>query len=239
MIKLILVRHGQSIWNAENRFTGWVDVDLSEKGKKEAKKSGELIRELNINIDISYTSYLKRAIETLTIILKTLNLSMKFNTSWKINERNYGSLTGLNKEETKKKLGEEQFKRYRRSWDVAPPPMAEDSQYFENFGPLNSGIQKNKIPLTESLKNTYERVVPFYDLEIKKNLKNGKNILISAHGNSLRALCKYLFKISDTKINELEIPTGNPLIIEFDNQLKIKKYYYLDKSRAKNIIFNQ
>ena len=239
MSKLILTRHGQSTWNAENRFTGWVDVDLSEKGKEEAKKSGELIRKLNIKIDISYTSYLKRAIETLTIILKTLNLSLKFNTSWKLNERNYGSLTGLNKEETKKKLGEEQFKRYRRSWDVAPPPMAEDSQYFENFGPLNSGIQKNKIPLTESLKNTYERVIPFYDIEINKNLKNGKNILISAHGNSLRALCKYLFKISDTKISELEIPTGNPLIIEFDNQLKIQKYYYLDNSRAKNIIFNQ
>ena len=239
MSRLILTRHGQSTWNAENRFTGWVDVDLSEKGKEEAKKSGELIRKLNIKIDISYTSYLKRAIETLTIILKTLNLSIKFNTSWKLNERNYGSLTGLNKEETKKKLGEEQFKRYRRSWDVAPPPMAEDSQYFENFGPLNSGIQKNKIPLTESLKNTYERVIPFYDIEINKNLKNGKNILISAHGNSLRALCKYLFKISDTKINELEIPTGNPLIIEFDNQLKIRKYYYLDDTRAKNIIFNQ
>ena len=239
MSKLILTRHGQSTWNAENRFTGWVDVDLSEKGKEEAKKSGELIRKLNIRIDISYTSYLKRAIETLTIILKTLNLSIKFNTSWKLNERNYGSLTGLNKEETKKKLGEEQFKKYRRSWDVAPPLMAEDSQYLENFGPLNSGIQKNKIPLTESLKNTYERVIPFYDIEINKNLKNGKNILISAHGNSLRALCKYLFKISDTKISELEIPTGNPLIIEFDNQLKIQKYYYLDNSRAKNIIFNQ
>ncbi len=239
MSKLILTRHGQSIWNAENRFTGWVDVDLSEKGREEAKKSGELINELNIRIDISYTSYLKRAIETLTIILKTLNLSMKFNTAWELNERHYGLLTGLNKEETKKKLGEEQFKKYRRSWDVAPPLMAEDSQYLENFGPLNSGIQKNKIPLTESLKNTYERVVTFYDLEIKKNLENEKNILISAHGNSLRALCKYLFKISDTKISELEIPTGNPLIIEFDNQLKIQKYYYLDKSRAKNIIFNQ
>ena len=239
MSKLILTRHGQSTWNAENRFTGWVDVDLSEKGKEEAKKSGELIRKLNIKIDISYTSYLKRAIETLTIILKTLNLSMKFNTSWKLNERNYGLLTGLNKEETKKKIGEEQFKKYRRSWDVAPPLMAKDSNYLENFSPLNDGIPKNKIPLTESLKNTNERLFPFYNFEIKKNLENGKNILISAHGNSLRALCKYLFKISDTKINELEIPTGNPLIIEFDNQLKIQKYYYLDNSRAKNIIFNQ
>ena len=239
MSKLILTRHGQSTWNAENRFTGWVDVDLSEKGKEEAKKSGELIRKLNIKIDISYTSYLKRAIETLTIVLKILNLPMKFNTAWELNERHYGSLTGLNKEETKKKIGEEQFKKYRRSWDVAPPLMAEGSNYLENFSPLNGGIPQNKIPLTESLKNTYERVIPFYDIEINKNLKNGKNILISAHGNSLRALCKYLFKISDTKINELEIPTGNPLIIEFNNQFKIQKYFYLDDNRSKTIIFNQ
>ena len=239
MSKLILTRHGQSIWNAENKFTGWVDVGLSEKGKEEAKKSGDLLNKLNIRIDISYTSYLKRAIETLTIILKSLSLPMKFNTAWELNERHYGSLTGLNKEETKKKIGEEQFKKYRRSWDVAPPLIADDSNYLENFSPLNSGIPKNKIPLTESLKNTYERVVPYYDIEIKKNLENGKNILISAHGNSLRALCKFLFKISDTKINELEIPTGNPLLIDFDNQLRIQKYYYLDDSRAKNIISNQ
>ncbi len=142
MSKLILTRHGQSTWNAENRFTGWVDVDLSEKGKEEAKKSGELIRKLNIKIDISYTSYLKRAIETLTIILKILNLPMKFNTAWELNERHYGSLTGLNKEETKKKIGEEQFKKYRRSWDVAPPLMAEDSNYLENFPELSKSITK-------------------------------------------------------------------------------------------------
>ena len=239
MSKLILTRHGQSVWNADNKFTGWVDVDLSDKGREEAKKSGELLNKLNIKIDISYTSYLKRAIETLTIILKSIGLTMKFNTAWELNERHYGSLTGLNKEETKKKIGEEQFKRYRRSWDIAPPPMTQDSKYLENFSPLNGGIPQNKIPFTESLKSTYERVIPYYDIEINKNLKNGKNILISAHGNSLRALCKYLFKISDTKINDLEIPTGNPLIIEFDNQLKIQKYYYLDDSRAKNIIFNQ
>ena len=239
MSKLILTRHGQSVWNADNKFTGWVDVDLSDKGREEAKKSGELLNKLNIKIDISYTSYLKRAIETLTIILKSIGLTMKFNTAWELNERHYGSLTGLNKEETKKKIGEEQFKRYRRSWDIAPPPMAKDSKYLENFSPLNGGIPQNKIPLTESLKSTYERVIPYYDIEINKNLKNGKNILISAHGNSLRALCKSLFKISDIKINELEIPTGNPLIIDFDNQLKIQKYYYLDKSRSKDIIFNQ
>ncbi len=178
MSKLILTRHGQSVWNADNKFTGWVDVDLSDKGKEEAKKSGELLNKLNIKIDISYTSYLKRAIETLTIILKSIDSSMKFNTAWELNERHYGSLTGLNKEETKKKIGEEQFKRYRRSWDIAPPPMAKDSKYLENFSPLNGGIPQNKIPLTESLKNTYDRVVPYYDIEINKNLKNGKNILV-------------------------------------------------------------
>ena len=239
MSKLILTRHGQSTWNAENRFTGWVDINLSDIGKKEAKKSGELLKKINIKIDICYTSFLKRAIETLTIILESINLDLKFNAAWQLNERHYGSLTGLNKEETKQKIGDELFKKYRRSWDVAPPPMAKDSEHQSNFGPLNSGIPKNKLPFTESLKSTYERVVPFYDSEIKKNLYLGKNILITAHGNSLRALCKYLFKISDTKINELEIPTGNPLIIEFDDKLKIIKYFYLDNSRAKNIIFNQ
>ena len=239
MSKLILTRHGQSVWNAENRFTGWVDVDLSDKGREEAKKSGELLNKFNIKIDICYTSYLKRAVETLTIILKSINLSIKFNSAWELNERHYGSLTGLNKEETKNKIGEEQFKKYRRSWDVAPPLMAKDSSYLSRFSPLNNKIPKDRIPLTESLKSTYERVIPFFNTEIKKNLKESKNILISAHGNSLRALCKYLFRISDTKINELEIPTGNPLVIDFDNNLKIQKYYYLDESRSKNIIFNQ
>ena len=239
MSKLILTRHGQSVWNAENRFTGWVDVDLSDKGREEAKKSGELLNKFNVKIDICYTSYLKRAVETLTIILKSINLSIKFNSAWELNERHYGSLTGLNKEETKNKIGEEQFKKYRRSWDVAPPLMAKDSSYLSRFSPLNNKIPKDRIPLTESLKSTYERVIPFFNTEIKKNLKESKNILISAHGNSLRALCKYLFRISDTRINELEIPTGNPLVIEFNEKLKVQKYFYLDDSRAKKIIFNQ
>ena len=239
MSKLILTRHGQSVWNAENRFTGWVDVDLSEKGIFEAQKSGQLIKNLKINIDVSYTSFLKRAIKTLTTILQENNLELKFNTSWELNERHYGSLTGLNKEETKNKIGEKQFKRYRRSWDIAPPPMDEDSEYQTLFSPLNSSIPIGMTPFTESLKDTYERVVPFYENEIKKNLAANKNVLLSAHGNSLRALCKYLLNISDLKINELEIPTGNPLIIDFDGQMEIKKYYYLDKARAKNIIFNQ
>ena len=236
---LILLRHGQSTWNAENRFTGWVDVDLSEKGVQEAEKSGELIKSLNIKIDIFYTSYLKRAIKTLTTVLKKNNLDLKFNTAWQLNERHYGSLTGLNKEETKKKIGEIQYKKYRRSWDTSPPPILKDSTHLSNFSPLNSSIPVGKTPFTESLKNTYERVVPFYDKEIRKNLQNSKNILITAHGNSLRALCKYLFDISDKEINELEIPTGNPLVIEFDDKFKIQKYFYLDPQRAKNIIFNQ
>ena len=239
MGKLILTRHGQSTWNAENRFTGWVDVDLSEKGVQEAKKSGELIKNLNIKIDISYTSFLKRAIKTLTTILQVNNLDLKFNTAWQLNERHYGSLTGLNKEETKNKIGVEQFKKYRRSWDISPPSMPEDSKYLSNFSPLNGSIPIGMTPFTESLKDTYERVIPFYENEIKKNLSDGKNVLVSAHGNSLRALCKFLFKISNEKINELEIPTGNPLIIEFEKNLQIYKYFYLDEKRAKNIIFNQ
>ena len=239
MTKLILTRHGQSIWNAENRFTGWVDVDLSDKGVDEAEKSGQIIKDLNISIDISYTSYLKRAIKTLTTILKKNNLELKFNTAWQLNERHYGSLTGLNKEETKKKIGEEQFKKYRRSWDIAPPVMEEKSEYQNLFSPLNASIPVGMVPFTESLKDTYDRVVPFYEKEIKENLQKNKNILISAHGNSLRALCKYLFDISDKEINELEIPTGNPLVIEFDDKFKIQKYFYLDPQRATNIIFNQ
>ena len=239
MSKLILTRHGQSVWNAENRFTGWVDVDLSEKGILEAQKSGQLIKKFKISIDISYTSFLKRAIKTLTTILQENDLELKFKTSWEINERHYGSLTGLNKEETKNRIGDEQFKKYRRSWDIAPPPMKEDDNNQSLFSPLNASIPIGMIPFTESLKDTYDRVIPYYEKEIKQKIQENKNVLISAHGNSLRALCKYLFTISDKKINELEIPTGNPLIIEFNNDLIIKKYYYLDKRRAKSIIFNQ
>ena len=239
MSKLILTRHGQSVWNAENRFTGWVDVDLSNTGILEAEKSGQLIKSLKINIDKSYTSFLKRAIKTLEVILQENNLKLDLNTSWEINERHYGSLTGLNKEETKKKIGEDQFKKYRRSWDVAPPPMLDDDRNKFLFSPLNLNIPKDKIPSTESLKNTYHRVIPFYENKIKPDLQNNKNILISAHGNSLRALCKKLFNISDLKINELEIPTGNPLVVEFDKYLKIININYLDRSREREIISNQ
>jgi 2,3-bisphosphoglycerate-dependent phosphoglycerate mutase len=239
MGKLILTRHGQSIWNAENRFTGWVDVDLSEQGILEAKNSGKLIKNLNINIDITYTSFLKRAIKTLAVILEENNLELELNTSWELNERHYGSLTGLNKEETKKKIGEVQFKKYRRSWDISPPPMNRNDKNQSLFSSLNINIPQGLIPLTESLKDTYNRVIPFFESKIKPDLQKNKNIIITAHGNSLRALCKKLFNISDQKINELEIPTGNPLIIEFDQNLSIKDIQYLDKSREKTIFTNQ
>ncbi len=239
MSKLILTRHGQSVWNAENRFTGWVDIDLSEKGILEAKRSGQLVNKLKINIEKSYTSFLKRAIKTLEVMLQENNLKIDLNTSWELNERHYGSLTGLNKEETKKKIGEDQFKKYRRSWDIAPPPMQENDKNQFLFSSLNNNIPKSKIPLTESLKSTYHRVVPFYENKIKPDLQDGKNILVSAHGNSLRALCKKLFNISNQKINELEIPTGNPLVVEFDKNLKIIRVKYLDETRSKTIIINQ
>jgi len=239
MSKLILTRHGQSAWNAENRFTGWVDVDLSSQGILEARKSGVLIKKLNINIDISYTSFLKRAIKTLVVILEENNLELELNTSWEMNERHYGSLTGLNKEETKIKIGEEQFKKYRRSWDISPPPMPENDKNQSLFSPLNANIPLDMIPWTESLKDTYNRVIPFFEKKIKPGLQNNKNIIIAAHGNSLRALCKKLFNISDQKINELEIPTGNPLVIEFGQSLEVKDIKYLDQSREKPIITNQ
>jgi len=240
MRKLFLVRHGQSVWNSENRFTGWVDIQLSKQGKSEAQKSGILLKELKVNLDFFYTSYLKRAINTLEIILKELGLEkQKFIQAWELNERHYGSLTGLNKEETKKKIGEELFKKYRRSWDIAPPPQDKNSANEKLYSLLNKNISQNLIPNTESLKDTFNRVIPYFENEIKPHLLNNKNVMIAAHGNSLRALCKKLFNISHQKINELEIPTGNPLVIEFDQGLKIKDIQYVDKTREKTIITNQ
>ena len=238
MSKLILIRHGQSEWNAQNKFTGWVDVDLSEQGVLEAKEAGNLIKKKKINIDISYTSYLKRAIRTLTTILDINKLGKKFNASWQINERHYGALTGLNKSETKQKIGEEKFNNYRRSWSIAPPPIEDKDGFQKKYGPLNLSLPEKFIPLTESLEDTYNHVIPYYVKEIKGNLANNKNILISAHGNSLRALCKYLFNIKNSKINELEIPTGNPLVLEIEDGEKIKECYYLDLNRKKEIFFN-
>ena len=237
MGKLIAIRHGQSTWNAENRFTGWVDVDLSEKGVQEAEKSGRLLQELNINFDMCFTSYLKRAINTLEIVLKILGKDKRYTKAWELNERHYGALTGLNKTETKKKLGEEQFKKYRRSWDIQPPKLDKDSKYNSNNDLLYKGIKN--IPSTESLKNTYERVVPYFEKNIEKQLKENKNIILSAHGNTIRALGKKNFNISDKSINLLEIPTGNPLVINFDNSGKISNAKYLDESRKSEIISNQ
>ena len=237
MGKLIAIRHGQSTWNAENRFTGWVDVDLSEKGVQEAEKSGKLLKELNIDFDMCFTSYLKRAINTLEIVLKVIGKSEKYTKAWELNERHYGALTSLNKAETKKKLGEEQFKKYRRSWDIPPPNLDKDSKYSSHNDPLYKGLKN--IPNSESLKNTYERVVPYFEKNIKKYLTENKKIILSAHGNTIRALGKKIFNISDRSINLLEIPTGNPLVIHFDNSGKLVSANYLDKSRETKIISNE
>ena len=237
MGKLIAIRHGQSTWNAENRFTGWVDVDLSEKGLQEAEKSGKLLQELNINFDICFTSYLKRAINTLEIVLEVIGKDNKYTKAWELNERHYGALTGLNKAETKKKLGEEQFNKYRRSWDIPPPSLDKNSEYSSHKNSLYKDL--NNIPDTESLKNTYDRVVPYFEEHIKNHLKQNKNVILSAHGNSIRALGKKIFNISDKNINLLEIPTGNPLMIDFDNLGKVSDAKYLDESRKTKIISNQ
>tara|TARA_Y100001970_G_scaffold284366_1_gene401575 strand:- start:2215 stop:2931 length:717 start_codon:yes stop_codon:yes gene_type:complete len=235
MSHLILVRHGQSEWNLENKFTGWVDVKLSAKGKLEACKAGELIKELNIDINFFYTSYQKRAVETLKLILNTLRIKNdKVIKAWELNERHYGALTGFNKDEMKKIYGEKKIHEFRRSWDNTPEPLNKNNPYH----PLNiliyNDIPRDKIPDTESLKDTYNRVVEYFKKNISKKLD--KNILISAHGNSIRALCKYLFKINNNEISKLEIPTGNPLLINFNNKNKIDSVKYLDKNRAKNLL---
>ncbi len=236
MSHLILVRHGQSEWNLENRFTGWVDVDLAARGKLEACKAGELIKELNISIDFYFSSYQLRAINTLNLILNTIRKkNVNITKAWQLNERHYGSLTGLNKDEMKKKLGEKKVHEFRRSWDIAPEPLSKNNPYHPINIDVYKNIPKNLIPDTESLKDTYERVFPYFEKEILKKLNDNKNILISAHGNSIRAICKFLFKLNEEEIPKLEIPTGNPLFIELIND-KIKKCYYLDKERANNLI---
>ena len=232
---LILVRHGQSTWNLENRFTGWVDVDLTENGKLEAEKAGLLIKKKNILINLYYSSVQLRANNTLKIIQKILKDKKKFIKAWQLNERHYGSLTGLNKIEMANKLGKGKVHEFRRSWDIKPEPLNKDSL----FHPKNIETYKNIpgiiFPDTESLKDTYERVTKYFDEQIKNKLENN-NILISAHGNSIRALCKKLFHLDDNQISNLEIPTGNPLVIEFIEKLKIKKCEYLDKERAKSLL---
>ena len=233
MSYLILVRHGQSVWNLEKKFTGWVDVDLTEKGKSEAKKSGELIKQEKIEVNLYYSSFQLRAKNTLKIIQEELQDFKEVKNTWELNERHYGALTGLNKDEMKKKLGEDKVYQFRRSWDLRPDPLDKNNPYH----PLNIETYKEipleKIPDTESLKDTYERVINFYNREIEKKIN--KNILISAHGNSIRALCKHLFNLDDSEISKLEIPTGNPLLIELESS-KISNCKYLDQERAKDLL---
>ena len=235
MSYLILVRHGQSTWNLENRFTGWVDVNLTEKGEFEAKKAGELIKQSNIKISYYYSSLQVRANNTLRIIQDLLKDKKNFTRAWELNERHYGNLTGLNKIEMSKKLGEEKVHQFRRSWDLRPDPLDKKS----SFHPLNIDTYKDmpieNIPDTESLRDTYERVINYFKSEIEEILRY-ENILISAHGNSIRALCKYLFGLNESQITKLEIPTGNPLLIEIDKNMKIKNCNYLDQQRAKDLV---
>ena len=230
MNNLILVRHGQSKWNYEKRFTGWADIDLTEKGKLEAKNAGELINKLNITFHKYFSSNLKRATNTIEIILKTLDIkNPKIIKSNALNERHYGELTSLNKDEIMSKFGEKQVQIWRRSFDIPPPPMKPDHPY------------KNKIDpsvLSESLKDTFKRVIPYYENKIKPPINSKENVLIVLHGNSCRALLMELFNISKEKIIELEIPTGNPLLVRFDDNIQIKDYRYLDEKRAKKILFN-
>ena len=229
MSNLILIRHGQSLWNKERRFTGWADIDLTEQGKSEAKEAGRLIQELNIEFNGFFTSRLKRAINSLQIILEILDKqNVKINKTLALNERHYGGLTSLNKDEIMKKYGAEQVKIWRRSFDTPPPPME------------NSHPYKNKIEseiLSESLKDTFDRVIPYYEKFIKPLISSKKNVLIVFHGNSIRALLMKILNISKEKIIEFEIPTGNPLQIQFDNNMKVIKYKYLDNRRAKKILF--
>ena len=236
MPHLILVRHGQSEWNLKKRFTGWVDVDLTEQGKQEALKAGESIQKIKINIDYFFSSFQLRAINTLKFIRNTLGDDKQFIRAWQLNERHYGSLTGLNKDEMKEKLGEKKIHELRRSWDIRPDPLDRKNPYHPLNIEVYKDIPKENIPDTESLKDTYERVIQFYKNEIQNKLLDNKNILISAHGNSIRALCKYLFKLDKDKISLLEIPTGNPLLIDLDISLNIKECFYLDKERAKNLL---
>ena len=235
MSYLILIRHGQSTWNLEERFTGWVDVDLTEKGKLEAKKAGDLIKDQSIKIKYYYSSLQLRAINTLKLIQESLNDKQNFTEAWQLNERHYGALTGLNKVEISKKLGEERVYQFRRSWDLKPDPLDKQSPFHPSNIDTYKDLPIENIPDTESLKDTFLRVVNYYDSEIKNNLSNG-NILISAHGNSLRALCKYLFQLDEVQISNLEIPTGNPMMMEIDENQKVKSCKYLDKDRAKDLV---
>jgi len=237
MPKLVLVRHGQSEWNLQNRFTGWVDVNLTEEGIAQAKKSGDLLKAAGFEPDLAFTSVLKRAIKTLNFALDGLDrLWVPVEKSWRLNERHYGGLAGLNKDETRTKHGEEQVHIWRRSFDTPPPPLPESHE----FHPLNdtryADVDPDLLPATESLKTTLERVEPYWNDAILPALNSGKNVIVAAHGNSLRALVKLLFAVSDSDIMGVEIPTGNPLLIDLDDSGTTPlSATYLDQDRAQSL----
>ena len=221
-MKLVLIRHGESAWNLENRFTGWKDVDLSPKGIEEAKAAGKILKEMNLVFDVAYTSYLKRAIKTLNIVLEEMDeLYIPVYKSWRLNERHYGALQVLNKAETAKKYGDEQVHIWRRSFDIAPPSIDKDSEYYPKSDRRYADLPDSEIPLGESLKDTIARVLPYWHSDISKSLQEGKNVIVAAHGNSLRALIKYLLNISNEDILNLNLVTGKPMVFEIDKDLKV------------------
>jgi 2,3-bisphosphoglycerate-dependent phosphoglycerate mutase len=226
--RLVFVRHGQSTWNLENRFTGWTDVGLTEQGCEEALMGGKLLREKGYTFDIAYTSVLRRAIRTLNIIQEKMDLEwIPVNRAWQLNERHYGALQGLNKSETAEKFGEGQVKIWRRSYDVPPPALDLDDERHPRFDRRYAALTAEQLPATESLKITLERVLPYWHSTLDPMIRSGKRVLIVAHGNSIRALVKYLDQISNEEITELNIPTGIPLVYDFDDELKPVDHYYL------------
>ena len=228
MLKLVLVRHGQSEWNLENKFTGWTDVDLSEKGIEEAKEAGKVLKEKGFKFDIAYTSVLKRAKNTLDLILQEMGeTDIEIKRNWRLNERHYGALQGLNKDETREKYGAEQVLLWRRSTDVRPPELSEDDPRYPGNDAKYANLKPEELPKTENLIDTIERVMVLWNSEIKEDLEAGKRIIIAAHGNSLRGLIKYLDGISDEDIIKLELQTGNPICYELDDNLKPIRHYYL------------
>ena len=233
MMKLVLVRHGESEWNKLNLFTGWTDVDLSEKGHEEAKEGGRLLKAEGYDFDICYTSYLKRAIHTLNHILDEMDRNwLPVVKAWQLNERHYGALQGLNKAETAEKYGEDQVKIWRRSFDITPPELEPTDERAPQNQDMFRTVDRDKLPLTESLKITIERAVPYFNDVIKKDMEAGKRVIIAAHGNSLRALVKYFDNISDEDIIGVNIPTGVPLVYEFDDSFKAVNHYYLGDQEA-------
>ncbi len=233
MMKLVLIRHGESEWNKLNLFTGWTDVDLSEKGREEAKNAGKILKEEGYDFDVCYTSYLKRAIHTLNIALDEMDRAwLPVIKSWKLNERHYGALQGLNKSETAEKYGEEQVKIWRRSFDVKPPALTADDERSALKQEMYRGVDPSLLPAHESLETTIERVIPYFNDVIKKDMKDGKRVIIAAHGNSLRALVKYFDNLSDEEIIGVNIPTAVPLVYEFDDNFKAVNHYYLGDQEA-------